>query len=173
MNWGSILVFLAIGIISSIFNKSKEQQRRGKSTQVRGATTKPQPSTTQQAKPRRTSGGLEDMLREFQRDINTVFGDLQPSNNSNEEKPIKNIEPVETELEVYEENYETVAEANYTTEDYTTEDYTAKVPEIKGKVYENEIGAESKPSLSFNNKSLVEGIIMAEVLGKPKSLQRT
>ncbi|KAB3533257.1 hypothetical protein [Alkaliphilus serpentinus] len=169
MNWGSILVFIAIGIISSIMNKSKEQQRRARSSQGNNTAprpqVKPQP-TMQQAKPKRAPGGLEDLLKEFQRDISTVFGELQQDNKPKDKQVIRTIESKEMELRRSKEEDKTLEATKY-----TIEDPVASEPESISSIYKNEIGRKGKTPLNLNKKSIMNGIIMAEVLGKPKALQ--
>lgn len=171
MNWGSILVFIVIALVSSIFNKNKEQQRRARNSQdsnpgpppAVGQSHQPVVKTSQQPKPRSGPMGLEDMLKEFQRDISTVFGSPQPT----AETPVETIKPTEVELERYQEDDSTLKETTY-----TTEDDVAREPEAVGSIYEKEIGRRPEPSFSFNKNSLMNSVVMAEILGKPKSLQK-
>ncbi|SCX94048.1 hypothetical protein [Alkaliphilus peptidifermentans] len=166
MNWGSIVAFIVIAILSSVFNKNKQPRQREERTHqpINNPERQAQPSRTTVQKTAKKSTGLEDMLKEFQKDISTVFGEYQQQDEPNE--AIDNT--VQAEISRQEEEIETLEATKY-----TTEDSVAKPPLKTGSIYKKEIEYKNQDiTLSFSQSSLVEGIIMSEILGKPKSMQK-
>ncbi|KAB3535350.1 hypothetical protein F8154_06690 [Alkaliphilus pronyensis] len=170
MNFESIIIFVIIGILSSIFNKSKQQQRRKPRQQQNTRLNPTKEPTRSNSTTVKKHLGLEDMLKDLHKDINTVFGeykDTQEAKKTVKAKKTKvvNEARIQPELETYEEDTRSLKETKY-----TVEDSVANPPNEIGSVYEKEIG-DPQIDLSLNESSLVKGIIMSEILGKPKSMQ--
>ena len=176
MNFQSIIGFIFFIIITSLFNKGKQQQgqnrRRTQPMHRDPSTSTATPRYQQNSKP---SGGnrLEDMLREMKSDVRGVFGELQGHNTP--KAPLKEAvieEPVEDHRETwdgeyyYHEETEEVEESKALTNksDMTTYD------EDEGS-FEEEGPPKKRNSLKLTQNSLVQGIIMSEILDKPKSLR--
>lgn len=158
MDFGSIIGFIAIIVISSLLNKDK------KGTKPQVQPNKPNPaqrtvkeiSNTGKTRGKTFSGGLEDLFSELKVEFDKNFGDTQKKQSSSTSQ-----QNTINEDDLKREN---VREVLNTTLKGDSKDYI-------GEIYSREIGKEEK-SLEFNRKSIIQGIIMSEVLEKPKSLRR-
>jgi len=159
MDFGSIVGFLAILFISSLFNKAKNTANPPARPNRSPVPMRPTAKTSDANKNRRTTftGSLEDLFSELKGEFEKNFGDtdkrqpeqyLQQDNTSENDSVLK-------------QNPEKPSYRRL--KDDTILD--------KSSVYAEEIGQE-KISIEFDRKSIVQGIIMSEVLQKPKSLRR-
>lgn len=146
MSWESILGFLFFIVISSLFNKGKDKNtKRQRNVQTKNTTSK-----------RKTM--LEDVLKEFKSDIDTIFGD-DKQKSENVQKPSRS-ESTRTDSQK-----KTIAPK-------VREDVKAELAYVKDSVYSGEIGSgEGSYKIHFDRKSVIQGIIMAEILDKPISLR--
>ena len=158
MDFGSIIGFIAIIFISSLFNKDK------KATKPQVQPNKPNPvqrdvkkvSNTSETRRKTVSGGLEDLFKELKVEFDKNFGDTEKRQSpSTSQQNIINEDDLKIENRI---------EALNTTFKDDSKDY-------KGDIYDKEIGKEEIP-IEFNRKSIIQGVIMSEVLQKPKSLRR-
>ncbi|QUH21051.1 hypothetical protein [Alkaliphilus sp. B6464] len=158
MDFGSIIGFIAIIFITSLFNKDKKVAKR----QVQP--NKPSPaqrtvkkaSNTSETRRKTFSGGLEDLFNELKVEFDKNFGDTEKKQSSStSQQNIINEDDLKRENEI---------ETLNTTFKDGSKDY-------KGGIYGKEIGKEEIP-IEFNRESIIQGVIMSEILQKPKSLRR-
>lgn len=157
MDFGAIIGFIAIAIISSLFNKDK------KSIKPTVRPNRPISSETpvkrvdpNQNRRKNFSGGLEDLFKEIKVEFDKTFRDTQ------KEQSYSSIQE-----NIVKENSSEKGNRGRLSKN-TLRDDTKKA---KNSVYEGEIGKEEIP-IEFNRKSIIQGVIMSEILQKPKSLRR-
>jgi|GEM_PF-6132285 len=199
MDFSSIIGFIVIIVVTSLINKTKQQgqqQRTSKpyqsmnrdshnretmqQTMDREANQK---STTfakpQQRNKARGPNSLEELFREMQSDIRGVFGEFK-SNNA-PKAPVKEARKEEPQI-VAERETDNWNTSNYLYDEYRSEfeesEDFLEPPADNKKVMEKPKAIEgvyiTKPSreLNLTKRGLVQSIIMAEILDKPKSLRR-
>ncbi|ABR49176.1 hypothetical protein Amet_3036 [Alkaliphilus metalliredigens QYMF] len=173
MSFEAILGFIAIAVISSFFNKSKEAKTRrtgpsqGQSRpNTRPAQSKPQPATRQGQRRPSTgpTGGLGDLFRDFQKDLNEVFGEATRTGGTAR----KSQQYSQMEEESPEKQPEIVEKSKILKTERTVK--TKKSDTRKDVIQAGEISAQDL--ISIDQKSILQGVIMSEVLGKPKAKQR-
>ncbi|AOY77557.1 hypothetical protein [Clostridium formicaceticum] len=158
----SIIIFIIFAIISSLFGKNKKNNKPPVPRETNGESETPTINH---------KGRLGELFKELKGDFETVFKENTASTEMAEEEP------------VYETPYEY---ENYYEEDMQDKDLKTKQvleqrqpmretrESLQEKtIYENEI--QEKPvnqGISFDEKALLQGIIMSEILGKPKALKR-
>ncbi len=170
MRWESIIGFIFIALISSFFNKDKnktttrspedEARPHGDLTASQTKPTSQQSRTIKRQEPknRRTTAGLDEMLRELNHDINDVFN----------QKKSKKPKPVES----YPANKEDVAKIKQESPDVVRRKVSSYQEKNQSPIYKDE--KKKTPSicgLDMDRKAVIQGIIMSEVLGKPKSMR--
>jgi len=164
MNFGSIIGFLVIMVISSLFNKDKNAKRPS------AQPSRPEPSgrpnakepNAKQSKRKTFTGGLEDLFSELKGELDKTFGDTEKkqsdSNLSHNTMETNNVE------------------VNKNAHKFMSSRLKDNSRQNRDSVYEDEIGKEEigkeEISIEFDKKSIVQGIIMSEILQKPKSLKR-
>lgn len=158
MDFRTILAFIAIAFISSLLNKNKTSTKPTVKTD-RPEPLKPQsvdrtPDTTE-TKRKGFTNGLEGLFEE----IKAEFERAQKGVQKEQIHPPEEIAEGKTGARV--------KQKAHTPRDTSTKD----VKKVAGSVYEGEIGKE-ETYIRFNKKSILQGIIMSEVLQKPKSLER-
>ncbi len=146
---GNILTIVIIALLSSLFNKDKKVKQ-----------SKKRPEKPVQPAPRQN---LQDLLREISSDINEVFGNKSFENKKTDFQEIQVPEHKEAGMYNKEEGIESLKIARPPREKAILENVIVK-DEIR-----DEIG---DLDLSFDKKSLIQGIIMSELLGRPKALRR-
>lgn len=164
MDFGAIISFIAIILISSLFNKDKKTAKTSRTSRTFTAPVHPNRSNL----PNRTakqdtnvnrkslSGGLEDLFKELRTEFEKTFSD----NESNQHTYTLEEEASSIKMENnYEEKKTKVKNLKDTSEIY------------KNSVYAGEIGKNEIP-IEFNRESIIQGVIMSEILQKPKSLRR-
>lgn len=154
MSWEGILGFIIIAVVSSFFNKNKQQgnnksPRPTASASDQGrALPRTGPARTEKQRPKRPGHLMEEVIREIQRGMMPEISEKQVNPVQAE---VDTIEEPSTPLEVYQEPL--IDE---------TEKATANHPLNKSHPMAN---------LRFDNQGVLQGIIMSEILGKPKSLR--
>lgn len=162
MDIRAILAFIAIAFISSLFNKNKTGAKPSDTTN-RSAPGKPvstgKTATTTQTRRKSLSSGLEDLFREMRTEFEKNFGGGQKGQaHSTIDNKTEKEKDVRTDQNIQKPHISN----NTTIEDSKR---------IAGTVYEGEIGKEAV-NIEFNKKSIVQAVIMSEILQKPKSLRR-
>lgn len=164
MDFGAIISFIAIILISSLFNKDKKTAKTSRTSRTFKAPVQPNrsnlPNGTAKQGPnvnrRSLSGGLEDLFKELRTEFDKTFSD----NESNQH------------TYTLEEEASSIKMENDYKEEDTKERKSKDTSEIyKNSVYAGEIG-KNEVSIEFNRKSIIQGVIMSEILQKPKSLRR-
>ncbi len=196
MDFLSIIIFIGIAAISINRSKNQGQNPRNRQrpfndverTTMQDTMNRPatDPAGTKKPQQRSRSFGsssLEDMFREMQSDIRGVFGELK---NSNAPKPPTKAAPVVEQQEAEDQAEQQEADSwngsSYSSDygdeyvDYdkatSVEDDGNKTIGQKGKEKSVVIYEERQFSLNLSKKSLVQAIIMKEILDKPKALRR-
>jgi len=146
-------------LISSLFNKDKNAKRPP--AQPSRPTPPGRPVTkapnSNQGRRRTFTGGLEDLFSELKGEFDKNFVDIEKKQSD----PTYNQNAIDTSnVEVKKNVHKSMSSR--------LKDNSR--PDIDG-VSAGEIGREDI-SIEFNNKSIVQGIIMSEILQKPKSLRR-
>ncbi|MBM7614650.1 hypothetical protein [Alkaliphilus hydrothermalis] len=177
MSWESIIGFIAIALISSIFNKGKNQTTQRRTSNDRRS---PNPSRPMEApnnnssrptvggdrpvsqqSPKKSSKtvGLEEMIRELQKNMGDVFNQSTAREEIQQEKATKAVEEekIKKRIKDVKSLKEVVSVSNQST---------------VSPILENEIGRGNVGKVKFNRHSILQGLIMSEVLEKPKSLRR-
>ena len=198
MDFSSIIGFIVIIVVTSLINKSKQQgqqQRTNKPHQSMNRHSNSretmqqtldreagQKSTTfakpQQRNKARGPNGLEDILREMQSDIKGVFGDFK--GNAAPKAPVKeaNIDEPQIEDERETNSWDT---SNYLYDEldngFKESEYSElpsdnkkniEIPEAIEEIY----APKTQLVLNLTKSGLMQSIIMADILDKPKSLRR-
>ena len=162
MSWEAIIGFIFFALISSLFNKGKKETTPRKTinpsrtNDPTRTNNPPRPQSTTTAKPKvqpRRPSGLEDMLRELQRNMGEAFEQYSPK----EQEPIKEeiVEKMEPVKSVVQQESSISSKGKVDT------------PITVGGIGRKSTG----PKLDLDRKAVLQGIIMSEVLGKPKSLR--
>lgn len=165
MDFRAVLAFIGIAFISSLFNKNRAGSKPVEDTR-QPIENRPMPPSQAPVTPRKPSmdqeekrglpRGLDDLFREMKREFKKHYlGDEK-------EGPSPPVE-----------------EAREPKRDMGTGQggQPASIPPIRASkkirptVYEGEIGKE-EIDIDFNKRSLIQGVIMAEILQKPKALRR-
>ncbi len=156
MDFGAIIGFIVIVFISSLFNKNKNPAKPTTKTRpMPSQIPEKKPSSQKENRTKKLSNGLEDLFKEIKVEYDKKIGDTQEGK--------KDLYPEQDSLSKY---------SAKTNQSIKGSKYTLKnnIRKVKGSVYEGEIGKEE--SLNFSKESVVQGIIMSEILQKPKSLRR-
>ncbi|SDK38056.1 hypothetical protein [Natronincola ferrireducens] len=180
----SILIFIVFVIISSVFNKDKRAKKTSRrprgldeNEMDRGqdhSFDKPKPTVT------RREGGFGDLIQELRADFNEVFKEKSITREVREDNP-KPIEETTKDLsynEKYEYEYGNEYQKHINDKEleirYDVDKKKAKERSTPIKpVYTNETQQSiSNNNLSFDEQTLLQGIIMSEILGKPKALKK-
>ena len=158
MDFGSIIGFLAIAFISSLFNKDKNakkpQVQRSKTTTAGNPATKP-PNVTKPRMPAFT-GRLEDLFNDFRGEIDKTLRD--------NDKTQSYLAP----------NQDIANSDNIELKQKENKSMSSRLIDnsmVRDSISDGEIGKE-EILIEFDKKSIVQGIIMSEILQKPKSLRR-
>lgn len=164
MGLESIIGFIIIAVVSSLFNKEntarKRQAGRGQTTTTPDTyrpTTVTKTSATGMDSRRNFTGSLGDIFNDIKAEIDKNFGE-----ESRTQSPMSPQPQTPIEGKVVKDNRRLGNPNNSVKE--TTKKYESTV-------YDGEIGS-NEILLEFNEKSIIQGIIMSEVLQKPKSLRR-
>jgi hypothetical protein len=188
MDFESIIGFIIFIAISTLFSKDKKQGKNRRQQQTsqnpaeKEAVNSPQPapakSTAAPARRPQISGTnkLDDFLKEMQRDIRQVFGELQSTagKQSTGKKPLE--APAEapaagqgdTRAWDYDDYFGRI-EVPAVEEKQSTEASDHTILEVEPN-QEEELPA-AGGHLSFDRSSMIQAIIMSEILDKPKSLR--
>lgn len=158
MDIRTIIGFLVIVFISSLFNKNKNTAKptTKSSEPMPSQIPKKKPSSHNETRTKSFSGGLEDLFKEIKAEYDKGFANIQ--------KQEKYYPPEEDITEKHIDKIDQRVQDSKNT-------LKNKVKKVKGSVYEREIGKE-QVSIDFNKESVIQGIIMSEILQKPKSLRR-
>ncbi|MCC5910340.1 MAG: hypothetical protein JJT76_07880 [Clostridiaceae bacterium] len=167
----SIIIFVIFAIVSSLFSKDKKGKGPTKRTPPQHPSQTQQPPRLQKTTTR-NAGRFGDLLKDLKGDFEEVFKEGQQT--QQQQQQTQQTPSTHQQYNEYENQYGYVEEEHiektYETDKPKTQE---KKDTVKGSIYEGEIGGEMHPGkLSFDQQSLVKGIIMAEVLGKPKSMKR-
>jgi len=159
MDFRSIIGFIAIMVISSLFNKDKKAVKPTIQPSKTTPSGRPAAKVPNSNKNRRTTftGGLEDLFGELKGEFYKTFEDNgKKQSYSDSQQNTVNIDNVKTNQDVQKDSYNSFKDSSKLDRD---------------SVYEREIGKEEIP-IEFNRKSIIQGVIMSEILQKPKSLRR-
>ncbi|AKL95793.1 hypothetical protein CACET_c23470 [Clostridium aceticum] len=147
----SIIIFVIFAVITSIFGNNKKANK---------SSTPQKNDTTRQ----HNRGRLGELLQELKGDFDQVFKE-QPST-PEEDIPYEYVDYDQQHIE------DSVLETKYTLEESKPNKEYRNKPKQKN-IYEDEI--QESPlnhEISFDEETLLQGIIMSEILGKPKALRR-
>ena len=165
--FGNILPFLIFILI--VISKTKKNTQRTKPAEKRNLSQEVNPRPLEQrmkkAVGNRDYRNIGDMLRQ---EINTAIGELMEGKKGS---PQHKIDPLEDPKELEDEDIiEQYIEAEKERFQKKIETRGIQVDGgISDTIGEKEIGRRIKP---IRNDEMVRGIILSEVLGKPKSLKR-
>lgn len=155
------IVVIIISVVFSSKEKKNQKASQGRNWQS-NTTTTPRPVKRQENNLRKSAfgGSLEDLFKELRTEFEKNYGGVkkevvEPTIQQNLPST-SNIEMNRDERTLYKPN-------NYnSTLDNSSVD-------SKGTVYDKEIG---RNEIEFDKKAILQGIVMSEVLQKPKSLRR-
>lgn len=177
----SIFIFIIFAIVSSFFKKDKNVRKtyrksgdfEDKQVKTGEDQTFGKPKTLREL-PR---GGLGDLIKELKTDFDDVFKE-KPSGQKRKEDSYH----VDYEYEGYEDSNSHQQQVHTKQQERrgtlskteTNKKVATSKKDFKVKtVYDDEICDEvSNFTLSFDEETLLQGIIMSEILGKPKALRK-
>ncbi|SNS92244.1 hypothetical protein SAMN05446037_102760 [Anaerovirgula multivorans] len=177
----SIFIFIIFAIVSTLFKKDKNVRKtyrkpgdfEDKQVKAGEDQTFEKPKTLREL-PR---GGLGDLIKELKTDFDDVFKE-KPSGQKQKEESYH----VDYEYEGYEDSnaHQQQVDSKQQERRYTLgkaetnkKVATSKKDSKMKTVYDDEICDEvSNFTLSFDEGTLLQGIIMSEILGKPKALRK-
>ncbi len=192
MNIEVILVFIVIAVLSGLSNRNKNQQQKRK-RQNRQPPSQPMESRkTSQKQPQRTTPKRKSLLEEMmeQYDLADPRNKQDARTTKKPERKIKPEEPVEEKKKTdpkkkitssleHKEKKSISSSIKRKSKEKKIDDKGIYGTELTKdlidatSVEKSEIGQKAFSSLvEVDQQSLVKGIIMAEVLGKPKSRRR-
>ncbi|MCK9268404.1 MAG: hypothetical protein M0P14_06820 [Alkaliphilus sp.] len=158
MDFRTILAFIIIAFISSLFNKNKTPT---KPTVKTDEPVPREPAPLRKVpdigknKDKKFFGGFEDLFKEVKLELDKALREAQKGQASL------------TEQGATEEDDTKIEQKIHPLKGTPARD----IKRVTGSVYEGEIGREER-YIKFDKKSVVRGVIMSEVLQKPKSLRR-
>ena len=161
---GIVVVILSVVLTSKDKKNQKTRQRKNWQTST---TTSSQPMKRQENNPRKGAfgGSLEDLFKELRTEFEKNYGVAKKeeveSTTGQDVSRTSNMEVNREERVLY--------KANSYLGDSSTLDRNSV--DSKGTVYDKEIGKNEK-EFELDKKGILQGIIMSEVLQKPKSLRR-
>ncbi len=159
MDFRTILAFVIIAFIGSLFNKNKTPAKPTVKTDE-PVSRDPEPlkkiPDIGKNKEKKFFGGFEDLFREVKLELDRALREAQ-----------KGQTPPTMEQGATEEEDTKIEQKIRPLKDTSARD----IKKVVGSVYEGEIGREER-YIKFDKKSVIRGVIMSEVLQKPKSLRR-
>ncbi len=162
MSFRVILSFIVITFISYLFSKDKTPAKPTINTNEPVSRDLQSPidkiPDTDKNQKRGLSSGLEDLFKE----IKTEFEKNLVEKKTEEKQSHSTIEQ-----DAKKENNTEIGDKTHLSKRAFAKD----VKKVAGSVYEGEIGKE-KIYIKFDKESIIKGIIMSEVLQKPKGLKR-
>ncbi len=166
----SILIFVVLVALSSLLNKKKENKRQENKRRTPEVTQSQQQET--QRKPPRSQPAakgkrtLQDLFKEMQAELETAAKPHQPQ----EDEPKQSGEAISrVEADESQRRKEALQRKREAQKRRSVPD-PEKERDAQSVLYRNEI-RDRKPQtrLDFGPQSVVNGILYAEILGKPKS----
>lgn len=158
MDFRTILAFIIIAFISSLFNKNKTPTKPTVKTDE-SVPREPPPimkvPDIGKNKEKKFPGGFEDLFREVRLELDKAFREAQKEQTSLTEQDAIEEDDTKTEQKIHPPKVTPARD----------------IKRVTGSVYEGEIGKE-ETYIKFDKKSVIQGVIMSEVLQKPKSLRR-
>lgn len=173
MDFGSIIGFLMIAGISYLFNDNKNKSNQKSTSNNRTSTVKrsierksdeyssskrTDTRNTTTTKTKRYRNNLEDLFKELSGEFNRNFKetpqkDTSVTSQNQMKRQIKSDSNEKEKLKSQKTDLKPDSEV------------------VKNSVYDGEIGT-NENIVEFNEKSIIQGVIMSEILQKPKSLRR-
>ncbi|RQD69776.1 MAG: hypothetical protein D5S00_05955 [Tindallia sp. MSAO_Bac2] len=168
----SILIFVVLIALTSLSNKRKQAQQQRKKQQKTARTQQQEPkNTTAQTmtkEPSRNKGkkSLQDIFREMQSELELEYGmdkaEQKKQDVENTEKSLKSTQP--SDMKAHNKSVDRKKAGRRKEVREPTEETKQNSP-----IYTDEIKDEAKPrSLEINSKTVFNGVIFSEILGKPK-----
>ena len=153
----SILIFIAIVVVSSLFNRKKQsQQQRNKQESQK-------PSESRQERPRQTTRKpatrkrtLQDVFREMQQELERDLRPEEPDRSLTEQKS-------KSERMIRDQKSQPVKQTGMPPE--PTREQKRKSPIYGGEIEDQPIAI----GFEMTEQSILNGIIFSEIIGKPKS----
>lgn len=160
-----IIIMIIVFVLSSLFNKSKNEEKKKQTKQMPPFSSQPAPRQKTEVRPeqqRNRPKTLEDFANE-------VFGQL----NEKSKPVVKEFETparIEVELPQQHEPIHEVAERKSMKTEFTPSDRGLKERPIAQIIKKQK--AASFKVVPTNQRELMQAIVMTEVLGPPKSKQK-
>lgn len=173
MDFGSIIGFLIIAGISYVFNDNKNKSNRKSTSNNKTSTVKrsverksDEYSSSKRIDTRNTTttktkgyrNNLEDLFKELSGEFNRNFKETPKK-----DTPVTSQDQMKTEIKSDSNKKEKLKSPNT--------DLKPNSEIVKNSVYDGEIG-NNENIVEFNERSIIQGVIMSEILQKPKSLRR-
>ncbi|HZK58147.1 MAG TPA: hypothetical protein VFD17_07535 [Clostridia bacterium] len=158
MNFRTILTFIVIAFISSLLNKNKT------STKPTVKTDRSAPSESPPVD--KTPNSVENRRKSFSKELEGLFEEIKIEFDRIHGGGQKEQVHSSVEGAAEEENSSGAKQKLHSSKEAPAKD----ARRIAGDVYEREIGKEAY--IGFDRKSILQGIIMSEILQKPKVLKR-
>ena len=163
----SLIIVIIIGIISSLFNKDKKQPEKQKPSKQQmpsfGQQTIPEKSNPVPEKQRPAAKSLEDFANEIFGQLNEKGGQLKPQQpkpqQQRKSETIPVTPPVETARQV-------------AIEQAKAAERSSERPPLGDRPLTKKLSAQSISYAPKSRADLVQGLIMAEVLGPPKAKRK-
>ena len=160
----SLIIFIIIGIISALFNKDKKQPEKQKPSNQQmpsfGQQTIPEKSRPVPQKQRPAARSLEDFANE-------IFGQL---NEKVEQQKPKQLKPRQSQTVPVTPTVETARQVAI--EQAKAEERRSERPPLGDRPLTKKLRAQSISYAPKSRADLVQGLIMAEVLGPPKAKRK-
>ena len=158
----SLIIFVIIGIISSLFNKGKEQPEKQKPSKQQmpsfGQQTIPEKSNPVPEKQRPAAKSLEDFANEIFGQLNEKVEQQKPQQ-QRQSQTVPVTPTVETARQV-------------AIEQAKAAERRSERPPLGDRPLTKKLSTESISFAPKSRKDLVQGLIMAEVLGPPKAKRK-
>jgi FtsZ-interacting cell division protein ZipA len=150
---GSIILFIIIGIISAIFSRDKKpEQKKAPNMPTFGNQTVPEKPIQQQSTTRQSPKSLEDFAKQVFEQLNETTEEVK--------KPARQIvSPVVQETVQKVER--PVMKAN-----------RSERPPLAERAITKKVAAEKTSFVPKNRQDLINGFVMAEILGTPKAKRK-
>lgn len=179
MSIESIIGFVVIALLSSLFkDKGKQQPKSRMAPTVPPKGDRPDGPRTAPKEVKRSRNLLEEMLQEFQREPGRFSGERRGDLSQPNRKPGTSKGEKQPKVMSMPESETVVERGTQDTDLYDSETIeaieTSEIPEMsagKETVGAPSSGQERALPMHLTRQSILNGIIMSEILGKPKGLR--
>lgn len=151
---GSIILFIIIGIVSAIFSRDKKvEEKKTPNMPTFGNQTVPQKPIQKQTTTRQAPKSLEDFAKQVFEQLNETTGEVKRTASKGATPVVeKNVQKVERDVMKVKRS---------------------ERPPLEERPITKKVAASEKSSfVPKNRQDLINGLVMAEILGPPKSKRK-